>query len=126
VIPRIEELLEILDREAIRYLLIGGQAMRLAGMPRFSMDWDFYIPPKDLENLAKLNSVLEEELDNVRFYPNTPKSIPVTLGTLDWDCSATARSTGIITQAVHGPSGPNFTTEFPVWLAVCLGANSNQ
>ena len=27
----------------VRYLLMGGQAMRLAGMPRFSMDWDLQL-----------------------------------------------------------------------------------
>ena len=37
--------------------------MRLAGMPRFTMDWDFFIPPRDEENFAKLNSILEEECD---------------------------------------------------------------
>ena len=47
----------------IRYLLVGGQAMRLAGMPRFSMDWDFFIPPRDEENFSKLNKILGDELD---------------------------------------------------------------
>ena len=37
--------------------------MRLAGMPRYSMDWDLFIPPRDLENLARLNQLLETELD---------------------------------------------------------------
>jgi hypothetical protein len=35
------ELILGFNAAGIRYLLIGGQAMRLAGMPRFSMDWDF-------------------------------------------------------------------------------------
>ena len=46
----------------VRYLLAGGQAMRLIGMPRFSMDWDFFIPPYDENNFAKLNEILKEEL----------------------------------------------------------------
>jgi len=46
-----------------RYLLIGGQAMRLAGMPRFSMDGDFLIPSGDAENFAKLNKILDQEFD---------------------------------------------------------------
>jgi hypothetical protein len=58
-----DELLRRLNGSGVRYLLIGGQAMRLAGMPRFSMDWDFYIPPRDEQNLARLNSLLEDELD---------------------------------------------------------------
>jgi hypothetical protein len=57
------ELIQQFNAARIRYLLIGGQAMRLAGMPRFSMDWDFFIPPRDGENLARLNQLLEKELD---------------------------------------------------------------
>jgi hypothetical protein len=57
------ELLLAFNAAGIRYLLVGGQAMRLAGMPRFSMDWDFFIPPRDLNNISKLNEVLGEELD---------------------------------------------------------------
>ena len=37
--------------------------MRLYGMPRFSMDWDFFIPPRDEENFKRLNELLEHELD---------------------------------------------------------------
>ena len=40
------ELILAFNAAGIRYLLVGGQAMRLAGMPRFSMDWDFFIPPR--------------------------------------------------------------------------------
>jgi len=57
------ELVQVFNTAGIRYLLVGGQAMRLAGMPRFSMDWDFFIPPHDLENFARLNQVLGDELD---------------------------------------------------------------
>ena len=32
------ELFRTFNAASVRYLLIGGQAMRLAGMPRFSMD----------------------------------------------------------------------------------------
>jgi len=48
-----DELLRCLNEGGVRYLLMGGQAMRLAGMPRYSMDWDFFIPPNDLENLGQ-------------------------------------------------------------------------
>lgn len=58
-----DELLKRFNQARVRYLLAGGQAMRLAGMPRFSMDWDFFIPPRDEENLARLNALLAEELD---------------------------------------------------------------
>jgi hypothetical protein len=58
-----DELLRALDRAGIRCLLVGGQAMRLAGMPRYSMDWDFFIPPRDFNNFARLNALLEADLD---------------------------------------------------------------
>jgi hypothetical protein len=58
-----DELLQILDRAEVRYVIVGGQAMRLWGMPRFSMDWDLFIPPRDAENFARLNALLAEELD---------------------------------------------------------------
>jgi hypothetical protein len=57
------ELLQQFDAAGIRYLLIGGQAMRMAGMPRSTMDWDFFIPPRDEANLSLLNQVLADELD---------------------------------------------------------------
>jgi hypothetical protein len=58
-----DELIQLLNQAGVRYLLIGGQAMRLEGMPRFSMDWDFFIPPRGLDNLRRLNAALAEELD---------------------------------------------------------------
>lgn len=58
-----EELLNILKLSRIRYLLLGGQAIRLMGMPRFSMDWDFFLPPHDADNFQRLNTALEEDLD---------------------------------------------------------------
>ena len=38
------ELILALNVAGVRYLLMGGQAMRLAGMPRYSRDWDFFKP----------------------------------------------------------------------------------
>jgi hypothetical protein len=58
-----DELIDLFNNKGVRYLLIGGQAVRLEGMPRFSMDWDLYIPPRDLANIQKINQVLEKELD---------------------------------------------------------------
>jgi hypothetical protein len=57
------ELILAFNAAGVRYLLVGGQAMRLTGMPRFSMDWDFFIPPRDENNFGKLNEILEDELD---------------------------------------------------------------
>ena len=57
------ELIQQSNTAGIRYLLVGGQAMRLSGMPRSTMDWDFFIPPRDEKNFALLNQALENELD---------------------------------------------------------------
>jgi len=42
-----DEIVRRFNEHGIRYLVIGGQAVRLEGMPRFSMDWDIYIPSRD-------------------------------------------------------------------------------
>ena len=57
------ELILNFNQAGVRYLLVGGQAMRLTGMPRFSMDWDFFIPPRDPDNFHRLNDILADELD---------------------------------------------------------------
>jgi hypothetical protein len=59
----VDELIRRLNAGGVRYLLMGGQAVRLAGMPRFSMDWDFLIPSKDPRNLEALNVLLRDEVD---------------------------------------------------------------
>ena len=52
-----------LNEAGIRYLLIGGQAMRLRGMARYSLDWDLFIPPRDWQNFERLNAALEDDLE---------------------------------------------------------------
>lgn len=56
-------MISLFNSHGVRYLVIGGQAMRLEGMPRFSMDWDLYIPPSDLDNIGRINELLAEDLD---------------------------------------------------------------
>ena len=58
-----DEVIRLFNARKVRYLLIGGQAMRLEGMPRFSMDWDIYIPPHDESNIERINALLKEHLD---------------------------------------------------------------
>ena len=58
-----DELILAFNAAGVRYLRVGGQARRLAGMPRYSMDWDFFIPPHDESNFTKLNEILKDELD---------------------------------------------------------------
>jgi hypothetical protein len=59
----IDDLLAALASADLHCLLVGGQAMRLLGMPRYSMDWDFLVPPRDVENFARLNALLGDELE---------------------------------------------------------------
>ena len=35
-----ETILKKLNAAAVRYVVIGGQAMQQEGMPRFTLDWD--------------------------------------------------------------------------------------
>ena len=58
-----ERLLKKLNDAQVRYVVIGGQAMLQEGMPRFTLDWDLFIPPRDADNFAKLNVALADELD---------------------------------------------------------------
>ncbi len=58
-----DELIATFNENEIRYLVFGGQAVRLEGMPRFSMDWDIFIPGKDEGNMRKINELLADELD---------------------------------------------------------------
>jgi len=47
----------------VRFLVIGGHAVRYAGLPRLTQDWDLFIPPHDEENFARINGALEKDLD---------------------------------------------------------------
>ncbi|GEM_PF-486423 len=58
-----DEVIRRFATHRVRYLVIGGQAVRLAGLPRFSMDWDFFIPPRDAANLRRIEAALGDELD---------------------------------------------------------------
>lgn len=58
-----DDVIRLLHTNGVRYLLIGGQAMRFEGMPRFSMDWDILIPPHDVKNIEKINRLLNAQLD---------------------------------------------------------------
>ena len=58
----VEAILAKLNEAGIRYVAIGGQAVRLHGLPRFSMDWDLWIPARDPVNFRRLNEAIGEWL----------------------------------------------------------------
>jgi hypothetical protein len=60
-----------LNDAGARYLVIGGQAVRLHGLPRFSMDWDLFVPPREEGNLRVIENALGDEL-NVSLLPLGP------------------------------------------------------
>ena len=58
-----ETLLKRLNDAGVHYVVIGGQAMQQQGMPRFTLDWDIFVPPFDTENFARINRALADDLD---------------------------------------------------------------
>ena len=55
--------LKRMNEDGVRYIVIGGQAMLQEGMPRFTLDWDLFIPPNDPANFSRINKALAGELD---------------------------------------------------------------
>ena len=58
-----ERLLKRLNDAGAHYVVIGGQAMLQQGMPRFTLDWDIFVPPSDQNNFDRINAALADELD---------------------------------------------------------------
>ncbi|MFA4922691.1 MAG: nucleotidyl transferase AbiEii/AbiGii toxin family protein [Ignavibacteriaceae bacterium] len=54
---RFLEVIDALEREGVEYVLIGGFAVVLYGMPRFTQDLDLFVKSKE-ENIVKLQAAL--------------------------------------------------------------------
>jgi len=54
-----EDMLEILNRREVRYLIIGGLAFIFHAKPRYTKDLDIWIDP-DPENVARANAALDD------------------------------------------------------------------
>jgi hypothetical protein len=54
-----EDLLAILERHEVRYLIIGGLAFTYHAKPRYTKDMDLWVGP-DAENVARANRALAE------------------------------------------------------------------
>ena len=97
-----EELLKKLNDAGVRYVVIGGQAMLQEGMPRFTLDWDLFIPPFDQANFDKLNAALADELD---------MSVePLDVQTGDGFVQTFQTSGGILQFHLSPPGLPKFST----------------
>lgn len=67
---RITELLRALRDEAVEYVLFGGQAINLHGIPRFTEDIDLFVKPT-ADNIERLRRALrrvwdDPEIDQIR------------------------------------------------------------
>ena len=69
-----EDLLEILERHAVRYLVIGGLAFIFHAKPRYTKDMDLWIDP-DPSNVAKANEALAAFGSPYLLDPATPDEI---------------------------------------------------
>ena len=52
-----KKVLVALEREKVRYVVFGGAAINLLGLPRYTIDLDLFIAP-DLENIERLKASL--------------------------------------------------------------------
>jgi len=57
------EVIRRLAEAKVRFIVIGGHAIRYAGFARATHDWDLFVPPRDTENFSKINRALEHERD---------------------------------------------------------------
>jgi hypothetical protein len=54
-----EDMLELLDRHGVRYLIIGGLAFIYHAKPRYTKDMDLWIDPES-ENVRRANAALTD------------------------------------------------------------------
>ena len=64
------ELFKVLEAANIDYLLVGGLAMNLHGVPRMTMDIDLIIA-LNTENVAKFEACMK----NLHIFPNVPDKL---------------------------------------------------
>ena len=69
-----QDILALLEREAIRYLIIGGYAYSLHAEPRYTKDLDIWIGPAS-DNVMGANRVLAEYGSPELLAPDAPSEI---------------------------------------------------
>ena len=57
--PDFRELLELLNKEKVEYIIVGAYALAFLGVPRYTGDLDIYIKPEK-ENAKKIITALEK------------------------------------------------------------------
>lgn len=69
-----QEILAVLDRHAVRYVLVGGLAAVLHGAPHVTTDVDI-VPQEDRANLERLSAALKELRARIRVV-GEPDGVP--------------------------------------------------
>jgi hypothetical protein len=84
---RPDEILEVLERHHVRYVVIGGLAAELRGSPYVTRDVDV-TPARTRENFTKLAAALRE-LDAKLRIPDRDESVAVPLDELSFEQGTT-------------------------------------
>jgi hypothetical protein len=69
-----EDLLELLDRHSVRYLIIGGLAFIFHAKPRYTKDMDLWLDP-ERGNVDRANRALAEFGSPYTLDPDAPQEI---------------------------------------------------
>jgi hypothetical protein len=69
-----EDLLELLDRHSVRYLIIGGLAFIFHAKPRYTKDMDLWLDP-ERGNVDRANRALAEFGSPYALGPDAPEEI---------------------------------------------------
>jgi hypothetical protein len=69
-----EDMLGLLDRHQVRYLIVGGLAFIFHAKPRYTKDMDLWLDP-DPDNVRKANNALSEFGSPQLLDPNDPDEI---------------------------------------------------
>ena len=69
-----EDMLELLDKHNVRYIIIGGLAFIYHAKPRYTKDMDLWIDPSH-ENVRRANAALTEFGSPYLLTPESPEEI---------------------------------------------------
>ncbi len=94
-----EDILRAFHRARVRYLIAGGVAVNLYGVPRFTRDLDILIDPSPL-NLKKLERVLRR----LGYRPRAPVRLEEFLHRDNW--KRWKREKGMLAFSLHHPDRP--------------------
>jgi len=74
VTANFQDLLLLLERHRVRYLIVGGYAFALHARPRYTKDLDIFVDP-DRDNVERTNAALKEFGSPYLLDPESPDEI---------------------------------------------------